>query len=171
MRKVKRKKEEGNTVFFLVFLSSLVVANLHAQSNQEIYTQFIQQLTAKEGTHFLSYNGYAKNVDSLYFKTDSLTENRLIPQKWEINYLPLSKKRYLRQLSLQMRIQKKDTFALFEAEYQDTLTKAQIKHLLHKEKADFQGKNPFWQDVYLKPAAIIASSVTLVLVLFYLRSQ
>ena len=83
----------------------------------------------------------------------------------------MSKKRYLRQAFLQMRIQKRDTFSVFAAAYQDTLTKSQVKALLHKEKGDFQGKNPFWRDVYLKPAAVIASSVAFVFVLFYVRSQ
>lgn len=171
MRKVERKKEIGNKVFFLVFLSALLVQNQYAQSNQAIYTQFIQRLAAQEGTHFLSYNGYAKNIDSLYFKTDSLAQNRLIPQKWEIAYHSLSQKKYLRQLSLQMRIQKKDTFSFFETKYQDTLSKAQVKALLRSEKADFQGKNPFWQDIYIKPATIIISSVAVILALFYVRSQ
>lgn len=175
MRNGKLKVENGKLKMgkntFLLFFYILVLQNQYAQSNQVIYTQFIQQLATQEGSHFLSYNGYAKNIDSLYFQNDSLAENRLIPQKWEINYRFLAKKKYLRQLSLQMRIQKKDTFSLFETTYQDTLSKAQVKTLLRSEKADFQGKTPFWQDVYIKPAAIIISSVALVLTLFYVRSQ
>ncbi len=175
MRNGKLKVENGKLKMgknsFLLFFCVLVLQNQYAQTNQEIYTQFIQQLVAQEGSHFLSYNGYAKNIDSLYFKTDSLAENRLIPQKWEINYHLLTDKRYLRQLAFQMRIEKKDTFTLFETTYQDTLTKAEVKHLLHKEKPDFQGKNPFLQDLYIKPSIMIVSSVALILTLFYVRSQ
>ena len=131
--------------YLLIF--AFICENLNAQSNQAIYTQFIQQLAKREGTCFLSYNGYSRNIDSLYLEIDTFAQNRLIPQKWEINYSPLPQKNYLRQANLQMHIQTKDTFYLFVAEYKDTLSKSQVKTLLRTETADFQGKTPFWQDI------------------------
>lgn len=101
---------------------------------------------------------------------DTSADQLLFIREPEIEFLKAGKGNYLREIKVTL-IYRDSTDHDYELANRDTVPRGMISHVRKTRIRPLRGADPRWTKKYLLPGLGIASGITTVITLFYLRSR
>lgn len=149
-----------------LLLSIPASAQLH---NGECYRRLVADYFEKNGSNYQQLSGdFLKDWMPPY--TIDTSGSSLFMAPPEITYAGIGKKQYCRSLKVFLNLQ--DSVMRSEVlTFSDTLSLKQVKAVRRASPKTLKGDTPGFSAKIARPMVIVASSIALIVALFYIRSQ
>ena len=139
-------------------------------TNEQVFHQLMKKWDETYTGSFNSVEGFTTPYLLTFLQTDSTAPRLLFIRDPEVVYTKTRKKEYLRTLSVTL-IYRDSTDQEFELANKDTLSSGMIPFSRKTKHYPLKGNDPRWTKKFLLPVIGIASGITTIVTLFYLRSR
>lgn len=153
-------------ITFFICMNSAIAQD----KNEQVFHTLVKNWDEMYSGSFNSIEGFTTPYLLTILQTDSSALKKLFIREPEVEYSKTGKKEYLRSLSVTL-IYRDSTDQEFELTHQDTIASGMISFIRKTKYFPLKGNDPRWTKKFLLPVIGIASGITTIVTLFYLRSR